>query len=271
MLDSVLVDRLLSLTISRNAILEEFIMTTATCVKTAKYLYSFVDSQDVDEVLKLGCQGLNGENIEAIREGNLSAIVSAIEDAKIRPQRKLLAAHQSVVTGIAQRLDALPVSFGLVASSEDQVRRLLIQNGEVLRSQLQRIAGKTEMFVSVSWSAENIFQYFVQRYEDLAYFRDRLAAGQATRDEQVEVGRIFERYLQQEREEHSQRVLHVLRPLCAEVDSQPVRNEREILRLACLINRSREEAFNTAFIKQRVCSMTLLALRSMALGLLIAS
>ena len=221
-------------------------MLTDTAVASGRYIYSFVNGSSASQIMSKQLVGLCDAAIEVLTEGDLGVVVSAISDTKIRPQRKLLAAHQHVVTEIAKNWNALPVAFGLIADDEDDVRSVLERNSTLLHEQLERIQGKIEMFLSIKWTAPNVFQYFIDRYSDLAQSRDYVATGQASREEQIELGRQFEQLLRAEREQFTAKVESILQPVCVEFDTQPLRAEAEILRMACLIERDNEAAFTDA-------------------------
>jgi hypothetical protein len=224
-------------------------MAIDTTVATGLYVYSFVHSRDFEAVEKAGLTGLNDAPVTTIQEGSLAILVSETSERKIRPQRKFLAAHQHVVTEVARQWSALPVAFGLIADSEQHVRRLLQNNASVLETQLARVENKLEMALSVEWTASNIFQYFMEHHADLATSRDYVASGNASREEQIELGRQFEQRLTAEREQYLSRVLSVLDPLCKEIDLQPLRREQEVIRIACLVNRDDVDAFEKLVYK----------------------
>jgi len=94
----------------------------------------------------------------------------------------------------------------------------------------------------------NIFDYFIAIRPELRAARDRLFGrrGQPTQDEQIELGRAFERLLAEERDAHFHTVEQALRPCCAEIKRPPPRDEREVMNLACLIRRDAQGAFETA-------------------------
>ena len=221
-------------------------MPAETAVTTGRYIYSFVNGSNASQIMSKHLIGLYDTAVDVLTVGDLGVVVSAISETKIRPQRKLLAAHQHVVTEIAKNWNALPVAFGLIADDEDDVRSVLELNATLLSEQLERIQGKIEMFLSIQWTATNVFRYFIDRYPDLEQSRDYVATGQASREEQIELGRQFEQLLRAEREQFTVKVESILQPVCVEFDTQPLRAEAEILRMACLIERDAEAAFTEA-------------------------
>lgn len=214
-------------------------------VALGKYVYAFVWAQDAESILEGQFTGLNDCSLTSSAVGSLAAITSDIPIEKIRPRRQLLAAHQSVVTEISRNWDMLPVSFGLIAESDAELTRILTANADILETQLNRVGGQVEMNLVIRLNTENVFQYFVDRFPDLQEARALITSG-ATRDEMIEMGRLFERLLATERDKHSHQILSAIQNVCKETEVQPPRNEGEIVRLNCLIDRSDEAEFTAA-------------------------
>lgn len=210
------------------------------------YVYSFLRAQDKNAVQAAKLKGLEEADVTVIERGDLAVAVSSIVARKIRPQRKYLAAHQEIVTHLAKHWSMLPVSFGLIADDLEQVHYILDNNRDVLNEQINRVGGNVEMTVSLKWTAENIPQYFVERYPQLREAREMIVEGRASRDDQIEMGRIFEQLLNAEREANTKIFLDALGPVSKELEVQPTREDSDVMRLACLIDRDKEAEFNTA-------------------------
>lgn len=211
-----------------------------------KYVYAIIEGAPCGEY---GPVGIEGSQIEFIRGREATSVVSTLEQDRIRPERRHLAAHRDVLRRlIAQERAVLPICFGTVASNPDEVMGMLARNRTALTRQLKRVAGKVEMGLRGVWEVTNIFDYFVTIKPELRAARDRVFGryGQASQDEQIELGRVFERILEEERELHSRTVEEVLSECCAEIKRNPVRDEREVMNLACLIEREGQARFEAA-------------------------
>jgi hypothetical protein len=221
-------------------------MSSTIETTTGLYVYSFLRARDQQAIKHANLRGIEDAAIDVLTYADLAVAVSPIVAKKIRPQRKFLAAHQEIVTQLSKNWSALPVAFGLIADNEEQIQHILSANQRVLAEQIDRVEGQVEMSVALRWTAENVPKYFVDRYPELAVARDAIAAGTASRDDQIEMGRTFERLLNNERLENTQKFLDGLRPITTEIDVQPTRQDSEVMRLACLIKRERENDFNQA-------------------------
>jgi len=139
----------------------------------------------------------------------------------------------------------LPMSFGILADSPDAVRKMLLRNQPALLEQLRRVTDRVEMGLRVTWDVPSIFEYFVNTYPELRQARDRLLAGprERTPEQKIEVGRMFDRLLNEDRDTYAGNVEDVLTPHCAEIIRNKCRNECEVMNLACLVEQSASAQF----------------------------
>jgi len=189
--------------------------------------------------------GLNGGQVHAIVEGPLAAIVSDVPNERLRPERLHLAAHHAVLKSLMERGDLLPMAFGIIADGPEAVGRILAEDREELLDQLARVGGNVEMTLRVVWDVPNLFEYFVHTHPELRELRDRLfmSAREPSEEEKIELGRQFDRTFQGDRAAHTQAVRRILGPLCAEVRENNPRTEREVMNLACMVERAAQTRF----------------------------
>jgi hypothetical protein len=199
------------------------------------------------------CTGLGGHVVYPIAGGEVAAVVSDIEQGRIRPERRNLQIHYDVLKRLMEGSGVpplsenavLPMGFGIVADNSEVVRKILNFHQGALLEQLQRVAGKVEMSLKVSWNPPNVFAYLVNLHPELKEARDRLfrRGCDPSPDEKMELGRLFERVLNEDRARHSQTVLDVLKPLCFEVQQDKPRTERVVMDAACLVQRGAQAEF----------------------------
>jgi hypothetical protein len=208
------------------------------------YLYAIAPA----EKRSYASLGICGNDVYAIIEGRVAAIVSGAPNSKIRPERAHLAAHQAVLKKLMTETTVLPITFGTIAANPEAIRKILLRNQSLLRSQLERVAGKVEMGLRVTWDVPNIFEYFVNTHAELRLVRDHIvgARGEPSQEERIELGRMFERLLTEDRENYVGKVERVLKSECFEVKSNSCRNEREVMVLACLVGRDAQKQFDAA-------------------------
>ena len=217
-------------------------MKTKSRYASGRYLYAITDAV---EYPACGDIGVNGATVYPVSQGPIMALVSDITEKRIRPERKNLVAHHAVVKRLMEQTTVLPVAFGTIADSPRAVREILTENSGIFAEQLDRVRGKVEMGLRVSWDVPNIFEYFVNRHPELAQLRDSVLGKQRgpTQEDKIELGRLFDRLLAQDRERHTEAVTDVLAPHCADIKENQPREEREVMHLACLVERNAKKGF----------------------------
>ena len=214
-----------------------------------RYLYAIIDGGGEREAL--GFDGVDGAEVYSMGDGQISAVVSDLPDRKVRPERRKLAAHHEVLKKLMTDRTVLPMAFGLIADGPESVRRILKLNSRVFGEQIRRLKGKVEMGLRVAWDVPNIFEYALKIHPELLELRDHIFRGgrEPSQDDKIEVGRTFDRLMTEEREAHVERVSTVLAVHCAEIKSNKVRNDREVLNLAALVDRDKMKDFEAGVIE----------------------
>lgn len=218
------------------------------------YLYAVVSGISNPD---FGAIGLSESKVYTVanESGDLVAVVSDIETkGELRPERKNLAEHQRVLRRTLESSRVvLPVSFGTVADGPEGIRGLLSRYQGELQDQMRRVEGKVEMAARTYYRAEQptVFDFFLGKNPELARLRDQLiAVGPApSRDAKIEMGQLFERVLNSARDEYAGTLETALGPFCAEVKRNPPRNEKEMVRLACLVPKEKQADFEAALAK----------------------
>ena len=213
-----------------------------------QYLYAVIGGTPEQE---WDVCGIDGSAVRSVTDGAVSAIVSDLSRSRIRPERRHLAAHRQVLERVMGETSLLPLRFGTIADDATAVRRILSLHHERFITQLNRVAGSAEMGLQVSWDVPNIFEYFIEREPELRRLRDRYFGGQArpTQQDKIQIGQLFDQLLNEEREACTQRVENALVRSSVEIKRNACRNEREVMNLACLVERDTSEQFEAAVVE----------------------
>jgi hypothetical protein len=192
--------------------------------------------------------GIDGGAVYSVSNGRVAAVVSDCARQKLRPERAHLAAHKEVLNRLMLDSTVLPMAFGTVANDVKAVRRLLSRNQKVMLEQLERVAGKVEMGLRVRWDVPNIFEYFIDTHPELRAARDRLLGNQREprQEDRIELGQLFDRILNEDRETYSDKLEEALGPCCAEIKRSPLRNVNEVANLNCLAGRDEQKQLEEA-------------------------
>ena len=208
----------------------------------ARYVYAITDGVEHPVYRDIG---IDGAAVYTIPEGPVAAVVSDMTEKRIRPERKNLAAHHAVVKRLMEDTTVLPVAFGTIADSPQAVRKILKENSDEFVEQLERVRGKVEMGLRVAFDVPNIFEYMVNHHPELAALRDSVLGKQhgPSQLDKIELGRLFDRLLAEDRERRTEAVVEVLAPHCVDITQNQPREEREVMHLACLVDRDAQKGF----------------------------
>jgi hypothetical protein len=214
-------------------------------LKGGEYLYA-IAALAKDRTFNIA--GIDGGAVYSVRNGRVAAVVSDCARQKLRPERAHLAAHKEVLKRLMLESTVLPMAFGTIADDVKAVRQLLSLNQEVFLEQLKRVAGKVEMGLRVKWDVPNIFEYFIDIHPELRAARDRLLGNQREprQEDRIELGQLFDRILNDDREAHSEKLEEALAPCCAEIKRSPLRNVNEVANLNCLVGRNDQKQLEEA-------------------------
>lgn len=216
---------------------------------TKKYLYA-VAPADAFDADAMSLTGIDDAPLYAVPRDGIAVVVSDLDRTKLRPRRRHLKAHHTAVnTLVRSDIDILPMSFGVLAESTDELRTFLASNQGTLRSQMEALRNCVEIGFRVAWKVDNLFQYFVDHHDGLREARDRYFQGgerEPTREEKVELGEFFREVLDAKRADYQARVRDHLQPPAEQIHADDCREDTDVMRLACLVKRDRVDAFDEA-------------------------
>jgi hypothetical protein len=218
-------------------------MAARTAAKSGRYLYAIVTAPGERTY---DFAGIGGAPVYSIANGQVAAVVSDVLDDRIRPERRHLAAQQAVLKGLLPRAGAmLPMAFGIIADGPKAIRKILSSNHAAFLQQLQRVAGMVEMGLRVSLDVPNIFEYVVNTHPELRVARDRFLGPyrNPSQEDKIELGRMFDHLLNEDREAYTEKVVEILSQYCREIKQNKCRNESEVMSLACLVPRDGQDRF----------------------------
>src|SRR3989440_16351 len=216
---------------------------------TGTYIYCVTRAQPfADAGSPFATPGIGGQKqVRILTHDDLAAVVSDAPQAAYDISRENLLAHQRVLTQTMTRSEVLPVSFGTVAASDQQVQELLLhREADALRRSLAQVRGRIELELRVLWHEERLFADIVAENEDIRALRDRLAgqAPAATHYERIQLGELVAAALERKSAAEAAALLDALEPLAVETKVNKNLGDMMLLNAAFLVDRSQEPAFD---------------------------
>ena len=128
-------------------------------------------------------------------------------------------AHERVIEAVMKEFDSvLPVRFGTIASSADEIRNLLGRRYRELKNALRDLDHKVELGVKGVWKdMDVIFKEVVDENKEIKRLREEIAITETQKDfrgsvaAKMEVGRMVETALEKKKEKEAQSIVDALR------------------------------------------------------------
>ncbi|HTQ25829.1 MAG TPA: GvpL/GvpF family gas vesicle protein [Candidatus Binataceae bacterium] len=215
--------------------------SAAPCAR--KYIYAVIPARPGR---KLDFVGIDERPLETIERGGIASVVSGLAAERIRPERRHLSAHRAVLAKLIEQEDAvLPMRFGAIASGAAEIGRLNRAQARTLFAPVAPRGGQSRDGLARSLGCTQHFSILRQRSSRTPraprhYFLQRC---RVSHEERIELGRTFERLLNESREANTRLAEEVLAAHRVEIRRNRVREEKEIMNLACLVEKDRREDF----------------------------
>jgi hypothetical protein len=214
---------------------------------TGRYLYGLIRAKDDVEFGSIGLEhdGSRGR-VHTVLVDSMGAVVSDFSPReRLLPLRKNLEPHNEVLKEVMKSTTVVPMTFGHVARSDEEIRKTLRRHRAAIGSQLDRVGGTVEMGLKVKWDVDSIYDYIVSVDPELAAMRDQIFGRSAapSANEKMELGKLFEDRLNREREDQTERVLDLFKADVREAKVNVPKGEKMVMDLAFLVERGAQKAF----------------------------
>src|SRR4051794_12310892 len=139
------------------------------------YVYGVLAS---DARLRLPSEGVGGRPVGRIEHEGLAALVSDGVEVPVRPSRRNVMAHSTVLQEAVTQTDVLPMRFGVVLPDEAAVRdELLAAHHDALAAELAACGGCVELSVTVTCPEEALLRAILAADSSLLTARGKVDAG----------------------------------------------------------------------------------------------
>lgn len=203
----------------------------------------------VDGGSSLNVPGVEGPErpVRAVAHGDLAAIVSDCSKTRLDVSRENLLAHERVVQEAMARSDILPMAFGTVATSDDEVRLKLLERGaEEIRQGLEYVRGCVQLNLKVFWKRDVLFAEVAAESQDIRDLRDYVAQRSEDQSyyERIRLGELTARALEIKSDEEAQAILNELDPLSVDAHVDSNTSELMLLNGSFLVEKATVETFD---------------------------
>ncbi len=217
---------------------------TRSADRLGKYVYCIIRNRSP---LSLGPIGIGTQQtaVYTVTYNELAAVVSDSPLTVLDPTRDNVVAHQRVNETVMQDHTVLPMSFGTVFKTGDDVVAFLRSAYDAFSGVLDKMQNKLEFGLKVIWDRDAVVEEIEVENDDIHRLKSEIESQKgSTYFARMQYGRLVDAALQSKSEEYISRIFDRLRDVSvASRASRPI-GDRMILNAAFLVMRAHETQFD---------------------------
>jgi len=214
--------------------------------KEGKYIYCVTETKQERNFGPVGI-GARGDEVLTIGYDDLSMVVSNYPMARIPTNRDNMLVHQKVIEEVMNEFDSvLPVRFGTIASSADEVRNLLDRRYREFKTALRDMDHKIELGVKGIWKdMDAVFEKIVEENETIKNLKKAIEEkNSGDTQAKMGVGRLVKQALDKKKEKQTEEIVNKLRRTSVECKLNDTIGDEMFMNAAFLVDKGREKEFD---------------------------
>jgi len=217
----------------------------STGASRGKYVYCIIEAA---EPLRFGLVGIGADPSEVytVHYKNLGAVVSDAPLEVLDSTRENVLAHERVNETVMREHTVIPMSFGTVFKTREDIIELLRSAAEAFGDVLNKMQNKLEFGLKVLWDRDQAVREVESEDEDISRLKKEISSQKGpTYFARMQYGRLVDAALHARSERYVAVVLDELRDVSvASRINKPI-GDKMIMNAAFLISRDQEQAFDS--------------------------
>jgi hypothetical protein len=210
-----------------------------------KYVYCVIESERPQRFGPLGL-GAEPSEVTTVHFRDLAAVVSDTPREVIDATRENILAHERVNEAVMRSHTVIPMSFGTVFKTREDIVELLRAAYEAFTDVLQKMRDKLEFGLKILWDRDQIVREIERDDENVRRLKDEISSQSgSTYFARMQYGRMVDTALEATAERYVSAILEELRPVSTASRSNKPIGEKMIMNAAFLVTREQENAFDS--------------------------
>lgn len=217
----------------------------AGALEEGKYVYCIIKSPKERDFGQIGI----GDGSKVVYTVHLRDLAAVVSDTPIRiydPTRENVLAHEFVNETVMREFTVIPMSFGTLFRTEEDIVELLKSTYQAFDDVLEKMNDKIEFGLKVLWDREKVVATIEEENEEIRRLRDEINrnAQSSTYFARMQLGRLVEAALEDAGNQYVRDIHEALKPAAVASRSNKPIGDRMILNAAFLVDRERERNFD---------------------------
>jgi hypothetical protein len=217
--------------------------------RRGKYVYCIIRTK---EPLRFGPVGIGAEptDVHTISHRELAAVVSDTPIEVFDATRENVLAHERVNETVMKKHTVIPMSFGTVFKTRDDIVELLRAAYDAFVDVLKKMDDKLEFGLKVLWDRDAVIRQIENEDEDVRRLKSEISSQEgSTYFARMQYGRLMDSALEARSEKYVTDIFEQLRPVSVASRANKPIGDKMIMNAAFLVARDKETAFD-ARVKQ---------------------
>jgi hypothetical protein len=213
------------------------------------YVYCVIES---GEPLDFGPLGIGSDptRVFTVHHKDIAAVVSETPMEVHDPTRENVLAHERVNEAVMKNHTVIPMSFGTVFKTREDIVELVRSAYDAFRDVLAKMQDKLEFGLKVLWDRDVIVREIENEDEDVRRLKKEISSQTgSTYFARMQYGRLVDAALQGRSERYVADIFEQLRDVSVAARANKPIGDKMIMNAAFLVARDREAAFD-AKVKQ---------------------
>jgi hypothetical protein len=210
-----------------------------------KYVYCIIRS---DEPMRFGPIGIGAEpaDVHTVSYKELAAVVSDTPVEVFDATRENVLAHERVNETVMRNHTVIPMSFGTVFKTRDDIVELLRAAYEAFKDVLNKMQDKLEFGLKVLWDRDVMIREIESEDEDVRRLKGEISSQKgSTYFARMQYGRLMDAALEARSERYVRDIFEQLRPVSVASRANKPIGDKMIMNAAFLVAREKEHAFDS--------------------------
>ncbi|MEX2146699.1 MAG: GvpL/GvpF family gas vesicle protein [Candidatus Rokuibacteriota bacterium] len=210
-----------------------------------KYVYCVIRSA---EPLTFGPIGFGTEpaEVHTVHYADIAAVVSDTPIEVLDATRENVLAHERVNEAVMRDHTVIPMSFGTVFKTQDDIIELLRGAYGAFQDVLVKMEDKVEFGLKVLWDRDGVVKEIENEDEDVRRLKSEISSQKgSTYFARVQYGRLMDGALQARSEQYVAEIFERLRDVAVASRANKPIGDKMIMNAAFLVARDSEAAFDT--------------------------
>jgi len=220
-------------------------------MKNSIYIYGIIKTSEPQHFGEIGIGDNAASQVLTVGFHDIAAVISythpVVYDSLGKEKViKDLATHQLVIEKVMERFTILPVKFGTMVETENEVIEFLENGFSLLSKNLHQMEGKIELDVVACWELPKVLAAISRQNDQVQEKQQEIAKkGEQDRiEDKIMLGQLIEQALKTEKARYQQVMLQMLKQETVDICLHDLANDEMIFNAAFLLEKNKEESFN---------------------------